>query len=45
MAQAGIKVQLSVKEIYDELCAKCKRKIRKLIKEKVTDEMVNRVIG
>lgn len=45
MAQAGINVQLSVKEIYDQMCPKCRRKIRALIKEKVTDVMVTQVIG
>ena len=45
MAQAGIQVQLSVKEIYAKLCPKCRKKVRELIKEKVTDQMVSQVIG
>lgn len=45
MAQAGISVQLSVKEIYEAMCPKCKAKIRALIKEKITDNMVSTVIG
>jgi len=45
MAQAGIQVQLSVKEIYDRCCPDCKQKIRELIKEKVSDQMVSQVIG
>jgi hypothetical protein len=45
MAQAGINVQLSVKEIYDVVCPKCKEKIRELIRTKVTDQMINQVIG
>jgi bacterioferritin-associated ferredoxin len=45
MAQAGIQVQLSVKEIYDKMCPKCQEKLRQLIKEKVSDEMVSQVIG
>jgi uncharacterized protein with PIN domain len=44
MAQAGVSVQLSVKEIYDKMCPKCKAKIRELIKEKVTDQMVSEVL-
>ena len=44
-AQAGIQVQLSVKEIYDVMCPECQKKIRELIKEKVTDQMVKSVIG
>ena len=45
MAEAQMRIQLSVKEIYEKLCPKCKRKIRELIKEKITEDMVNRVIG
>jgi len=45
MATAGISVQLSVKEIYDRICARCKKKVRELIKEKITDQMVSQVIG
>ena len=44
MAQAGIQVQLSVKEIYDKVCPKCQKIIKELIKEKVTDQMVEQVI-
>jgi len=45
VAQAQMRVQLSVKEIYDKMCPKCKRKIRELVKEKVTDQMVSQIIG
>lgn len=45
MAQAGISVQLSVKEIYDAVCKKCKKKIKDLIKEAISDQMVSQVIG
>ena len=45
MAQAGISIQLSVKEIYIKMCPECKAKIRELIKEKVADEMLSQVIG
>jgi len=45
MAKAQMRIQLSVKEIYERLCPKCKRKVRELIKEKITEDMVNRVIG
>jgi len=41
----SVKVQLSLKEIYSRVCPKCKRKIRALIKEKITDEMVDQVLG
>ena len=45
MAKAGLQVSLTVKEIYDRLCPKCKRRLRELIKEKITDDMVNQVLG
>jgi len=45
LATAGISVQLSVKEIYDRVCVKCKKKIRELIKDKITDSMISQVIG
>jgi hypothetical protein len=45
METKGISVQLSIKEIYDAACPKCKEKIRALVKAKLTDDMVNKVIG
>jgi len=45
MAQAGINVQLSVKEIYEKLCPKCREKIKALIKDKITEQMVDQVVG
>ena len=45
MAQAGMSVQLAIPEIYAQLCPKCKKKLRKLIKERITDEMVTKVLG
>ena len=44
MSKAGIQVQYNIKEIYAVLCPKCQSKLRELIKEKVTDELVNEVI-
>ena len=45
MAQAAMSVQLAIPEIYAQLCPKCKEKLRKLIKEKISDEMVNQMLG
>ena len=45
MAQARTSVQLAIPEIYAQLCPKCKQKLRRLIKEKVSDEMVNQMLG
>lgn len=45
MAQVGLKVQVEIKDIYDALCKKCKKKVRTLIKEKLTDQLVEGIIG
>ena len=44
MAQAGLSIQLNVKEIYERLCPKCKKKLKQLIKEKITDQHVEGVL-
>jgi protein-disulfide isomerase len=44
MAQAQAQISLNVKEIYDILCPQCKKKFRELIKEKITDSMVESVL-
>ena len=38
-------VQLAIPEIYAQLCPSCKKKLRRLIKEKITDQMVSQVLG
>ena len=38
-------IQISIREIYKILCKKCKRKLRELIKEKITDQMVEKIVG
>ena len=45
MAKAGLSINLTVKEIYERLCPKCKKRLRELIKEKITDKMVNQVLA
>ena len=45
MAKTGLNIQLTIKEIYERMCPKCKRRLRELIKEKITDDMVNQVLG
>lgn len=44
MAQAGVQVQLSLKEIYVCLCPQCQAKLKVLIKDKITDNLVKGVI-
>lgn len=45
MSQKGLNINLSIREIYDKVCPACKEKIRVLIREKVTDAMLDQVIG
>ena len=45
MARAGIQVQLNVREIYEKCCPKCRKKIRQLIRDKISEDMVSKVIG
>jgi len=45
MTSQGLNIQLTVKEIYAQHSPKCKAKVQKLIKDKITDEMVSSVIG
>jgi len=45
MAQAGLTVQLSIPEIYAICCPKCKEKLKRMIKEKISDQMVTQVLG
>lgn len=45
MSKAGLNIQLKVQDIYNCVCKECKTKIRELIKERITDEMVTQVIG
>ena len=44
MSEPGLKVRVSVKEIYDVCCKKCKKRIRELIRDKITDEMVSQAL-
>lgn len=37
-----IQANISVKEIYDKLCLKCRAKLVKLIAERVTEEQVKK---
>ena len=45
MTQEGLSVQLNVKEIYEKVCPKCKKVFKELVKEKLTDDMVTKIIG
>jgi len=45
LAKTGLNIQLTIKEIYERMCPKCKKRLRELIKEKITDNMVNQVLA
>ena len=45
MAQAGIQVQMTVREIHAILCEECREKLRKLVRDKISDQLVDQVIG
>ena len=37
-------INLTLKEIDEVLCPKCKKKLRELIKEKLPDELIDRLV-
>jgi DNA-directed RNA polymerase subunit RPC12/RpoP len=45
VAAATVRMQVSIKELYDIACPSCKAKIRKLVKAKVTDDLVTSILG
>lgn len=45
MKQGEMNIQLSVKEIVEACCPECKLKVRELVKNKITDQMVDKVLG
>ena len=40
----SIQVNLSMKEIYKELCPKCKKKLEQMVRGKMEDEMVKKML-
>ncbi len=43
--QQQVAVSLNLAEVYAHLCPKCQKEMRKIIKDKVSDQMVDQVIG
>lgn len=37
-------VQLSIKEIYAKLCPKCRKEVKELIKNKLSDQVVEKMV-
>lgn len=45
MTPGEMQIQISMQDIVGHLCPKCKKAVRELVKEKVTDQMVDQVLG
>jgi PHP family Zn ribbon phosphoesterase len=44
-AEGKTQISLSVKEIYERLCPKCKKALKELIRDKLTDQMVEQMLA
>jgi len=44
MQKQQLSVQLSIQEVYDCTCPKCQKKIKDLVRDKISDQMVDQVI-
>lgn len=40
----SLQINLTMREIYKNLCPQCKRKLEKMVKEKMDEAMVKRVL-
>ena len=40
-----VRVSLTLKEVYELLCDDCRRRLRKLVRDKVAESLVEQVIG
>lgn len=45
MAKAGIQVQVTLREIHAILCEECREKLKVIIREKISEQLVDQVIG
>jgi hypothetical protein len=45
MSQEKVDLNISLREIDSILCANCKRKLRKLIREKLPDQLIEKAIS
>jgi hypothetical protein len=41
----GVKINLSLNEIYKVLCPKCQKKLKDLVKDKLSDQMVEEALA
>lgn len=45
MADKEINIQLGLKEIYRVCCPNCKKHIRSLVKDKIAESTVDKLVG
>jgi len=43
--QAMKPITLTLKEVYQQLCPKCKNHIRELVRDKISDQLVDMALG
>jgi len=43
--QAVKPITLTLREVYERLCPKCKNHIRSLVRDKIADQLVDQAIG
>lgn len=43
--QAGLKIDLSIAEVYEAVCEDCQKELRELVRSKISDQMVDQVLG
>jgi hypothetical protein len=44
MQPQQLAVQLSIQEVYDCVCPECQKQIKALVRDKISDQMVDQVI-
>jgi len=44
LSQEKININLTIKEIDAILCGKCKKRLRKLVKEKLPDNLIDKLV-
>ena len=40
----SVQITVDLKEIYRQLCPKCKRKLEKLVRDKLSEQLAKRVL-
>lgn len=45
MPSTPLNIQLTIREVYAACCPACQAKIRQLVKDKISDQAVDQVVG